>query len=219
MDLTALEQACEAFIAAQQGYDPAHDMNHLHRVVKTAREIAATESARLEIVLPGAWLHDCVCLPKNSPLRPRASTLSAEKAAVFLERFDYPIEDIKHIRHTIEAHSFSAGIMPVSLEAKVVQDADRLDALGAIGIARCFATAGVLGSALYCEDDPFCTTREHDDQRFCVDHFYRKLFPMVDQLHTDAARQIARKRIDFMQQFMAQLDDEIMDTHTRTADA
>ncbi len=219
MNLTELEQACEAFIDAQQGYDPAHDMNHLRRVVKTAREIADTESARLDIVLPGAWLHDCVCLPKNSPLRPRASSLSAEKAAKFLTQFDYPVEDIKHIRHTIEAHSFSADITPVTLEAKVVQDADRLDALGAIGIARCFATAGVLGSALYCEDDPFCESREHDDQRFCVDHFYRKLFPMVDQLHTDAARDIACKRIDFMQQFMSQLDDEISDTHTRASHA
>ena len=133
------------FIAEQPGGDPGHGMVHLRRVVGTAVALAAAEGARLDVVLPAAWLHDCVHVAKDSPDRKRASRLAAARASEFLEREGYPAARLPEIRHAIEAHSYSAGIPPATVEAKIVQDADRLDALGAIGIARCIAVGAALG--------------------------------------------------------------------------
>ena len=137
------------FVADQPGADPGHGPVHLERVVATALRLAAEEGARADIVLPAAWLHDCVHVAKDSPDRARASGLAAEHAAGFLNGAGYPERLLADIRHAIEAHSYSAGIPPRTIEAKVVQDADRLDALGAIGVARCIAVGSALGRPLY----------------------------------------------------------------------
>ena len=157
---------------------------HLERVVATAMKLAAEEGARLEIVLPAAWLHDCVHVAKDSPDRPRASRLAAEHAVRFLEAAGYPAAWLPDIRHAIEAHSYSAGIPPRTVEAKVVQDADRLDALGAVGLARCIAVGAALGRPLYEPDDPFCRSRAPDDSGASVDHFYTKLLMLADTMQT-----------------------------------
>ncbi len=107
------------------------------------------------------------------------------------------------------AHSFSAGIAPETLEAKVVQDADRLDAIGAIGVARCFATAGAMGSSLFDSDDPFAENRPLDDTRFAVDHFTTKLFKLPEMLNTAAARAEAEGRVDVMRRFLSDLSTEV----------
>ncbi|MES2965327.1 MAG: HD domain-containing protein, partial [Bdellovibrionota bacterium] len=140
--------------------DPAHDLAHFKRVVATAKRLAEAESARLDVVVPAAWLHDLVIVPKNDPRRSQASRLSGEEAKKFLDEIGYPKELHADIAHAVEAHSFSANIEPRTKEAAVVQDADRLDGLGAIGLARVFATAGLMKRAFYSDDDPFCTTRK-----------------------------------------------------------
>ena len=84
--------------------------------------------------------------------------------------------------------------MPETIEGKVLQDADRLDAIGAIGIARCFATCAEMRVPFYNPDDPFCGVREPDDKRWGLDHFYRKLLRIPDGLHTATARAIAKDR-------------------------
>ena len=101
----------------------------------------------------------------------QASRLSAEEAIEFLRSIDYPAKFYDEIAHAVEGHSFSANIEVKTIEAKIVQDADRLDGLGAIGIARCFATAGLLKRAFYSSEDPFCDARTPDDSQFTVDHF------------------------------------------------
>ena len=128
--------------------DPAHDFLHFSRVVALAKKLCLEEKAKWEVVVPAAWLHDFVIIPKNDPRREMASRLSAEKAIEFLKTLSYPAEYYPEIAHAIEAHSFSANIEAKTLEAKIVQDADRLDGLGAIGLARCFITAGILRSTL-----------------------------------------------------------------------
>jgi uncharacterized protein len=208
MDFAELERRCvEKLIAA--GGDAAHDLEHIRRVVANARGLAATEGAKLEIVLPAAWLHDCVTIPKDSPQRATASRLAAAQAVTWLREWNWPEVLLPDIAHAIEAHSFSAGIAPRTIEAKVVQDADRLDALGAVGLARCLMLGGALGRPLYAADDPFCEQRAPDDRAACVDHFYAKLLKLEATMQTEGGRREARRRTEFIRQFLAELRREI----------
>lgn len=191
--------------AWQDHADSAHDIGHIRRVVGTAKAIAITEGAKLEVVIPAAWLHDIVNLPKNHPSRALASSLAADKAREILAENRYPAEYLGGIHHAICAHSFSAGITPETLEAKVLQDADRLDALGAIGIARCFAVSGALGRALFDPDDPLADNRPPDDTVYGLDHFRTKLYKIAETLHTRTARDIAAERVSFMRIFEAKI--------------
>jgi uncharacterized protein len=127
----------------------------------------------------------------------------------FLSVAGYPPDCLLDIRHAIEAHSFSAGIAPRTVEAKVVQDADRLDALGAIGIARCIAVGAALGRPIYQADDPFCAVREPDDSAASVDHFYTKLLGLAETMQTEAGRREAQRRSAFMRGYLEQLRSEI----------
>lgn len=189
--------------------DPGHGVAHLRRVVATALQLAKEESARVEIVLPAAWLHDCVNVPKDSPDRAGASCIAAEHAVRFLKGAGYAAEFLDGIAHAIEAHSYSAGTAPRTIEARVVQDADRLDALGAIGVTRCIAVGASLGRPLYQEDDPFCERRAPDDSGSSVDHFYSKLLKLAGTMQTAAGRSEAERRTQFIHSFIAQLRTEI----------
>ncbi|MEJ2794431.1 HD domain-containing protein [Iodobacter sp. LRB] len=190
--------------------DPAHDLLHFKRVVQLAKKIGIAENAQLEVIIPAAWLHDFVIVPKDSPLRSRASKLSAEGAIEYLSSIQYPAEFYPAIAHAIEGHSFSANIEVTTLEAKIVQDADRLDGLGAIGIARCFATAGLLKRAFYADHDPFCSERAPDDAQFTIDHFYKKLFKTAETLKTSAGKAEGLRRIEIMKNYLAALETEIL---------
>jgi uncharacterized protein len=197
------------FVCAQPGGDPGHGLVHLKRVVSTALALADAEAARIEVVLPAAWLHDCVQVAKDSPDRPRASRLAAAHAVSFLQSAGYPPDALPGIAHAIEAHSYSAGIPPRTIEARVVQDADRLDALGAIGVARCIAVGSALGRQLYEPDDPFCESRAPDDAGASIDHFYTKLLKLAATMQTEAGRQEAERRTAFIRAFIGQLRSEI----------
>ena len=203
------ENRCRAFLHTQGTADVAHDLSHIYRVVKMAKQLATDEGADLAVVIPATWLHDCVSLPKSHPERHLASTLAADKAIGFLTEIKYSSKYFDAIHHAIRAHSFSANIPLESLEAKVVQDADRLDALGAVGIARCMQVSGALNRALYSLDDPFCETRQPDDVRYSIDHFYNKLFRITDSLNTASAQAEGKRREAVMRVFLQQLALEI----------
>lgn len=209
MNLETLEQHCADFIMQQEIHDAAHDINHIKRVVTSAKQLAKAESADINVVLPAAWLHDCVSFPKSHPDNKRASVLAGEKAVEFLQSINYPSLYFEQIKHAITAHSYSANIATESIEAEVVQDADRLDGLGAIGVSRCMLVAGKLGSQLYNLDDPFCDSRTPDSKLAAVDHFYEKLFKTAKTMKTQAGLEEAQKRVEFMQGFLAQLGKEI----------
>jgi uncharacterized protein len=189
--------------------DPAHDVLHFKRVVALAKKLCKSENANEKVVVPAAWLHDLVIVPKNSPFRSQASRLSAEKAIEYLGSIGYPAEFFEEIAHAIAGHSFSANLEVKSIEAKIVQDADRLDGLGAIGVARCFATSGLMKRAFYSLEDPFCETREPDDQQFTVDHFFKKLFKTAETLKTISGRKEGRRRVEIMKSFLSSLKSEI----------
>lgn len=163
----------------------------------------------MEILFPAAWLHDCVSVPKDSPLRAKASELAADRALDILRKHGYPDRHFPDIHHAIRAHSFSAGITPETIEAKVLQDADRLDALGAVGLSRCLMLGGHLGSTLYHPDDPFAEKRKLEDAKFCIDHFFAKLLGLKDTMQTQAGRALAEERTEFLSTFLKQLGSEI----------
>ena len=189
--------------------DPAHDLLHFKRVVKIAKAICEKENAKAEVVIPAAWLHDFVIVPKNDPRRKQASQLSAKEAIHFLKELSYPEKYFDEIAHAVAAHSFSANIETKTLEAQIVQDADRLDGLGAIGIARCFAIAGILKTPFYSENDPFCESRTVDDKHFTIDHFFAKLFKIAQTLKTEVGRIEGMKRIEVMKKYLDDLASEI----------
>ncbi len=197
-------------VAGIEAADQGHDLNHIIRVVKSAKQFCAAEHANLWVVLPAAWLHDCVQVAKDSPLRKQASKLAADHAVQLLQQWQYPDAHHDAIHHAIVAHSFSANVTCETLEAKVVQDADRMDALGAIGIARTLLVGASFGNPLTFHEDPFCYDRTPDDKAAIIDHFYTKLLKLKDSFQTQAAQREAAQRHEFMQQFLQQLEQEII---------
>lgn len=212
--LNKIEEQCSEFIRAEMKIDLAHDFNHVLRVLKTAKALCEQEKAVSEIVIPAAWLHDCFSFPKDHPDRKNSSKYAADKALQFLKGINYPDEHLKPIHHAIVTHSFSANIRPLTLEAKIVQDADRLDALGAIGIVRCIQVSTSLDRELYSTQDPFCQQRSPDDGKYAIDHFYKKLLLIADSINTESARIEAEKRTRYMRKFLEQLDLEILMVHS-----
>ncbi len=189
--------------------DPSHDILHVKRVVGLAKKIGTAERANLDIVIPAAYLHDCVYISKVDERRSSASQISADKAIGLLREWLYPEEFYSPIHHAILAHSFSAKIPVETIEAKVVQDADRLDAMGAVGIFRCFAFSGLSKRPLYLFEDPFCRERKPDDQTNTLDHFYTKLLHLHSKLNTDSARAEGEKRLTAMNNFLNDLRSEL----------
>ena len=181
--------------------DFAHDAAHLARVWRNALVIQSKEGGELEILVAAVLLHDCVVVPKDSPLRSQASRLAANKAADTLRSLGWSAERTAWVASAVESHSFSAGIAPVTLEACILQDADRLDAIGFTGIARCFYTAGRMGSALYESSDPHADDRTLNDAAFALDHFPAKLLNLADGFKTATGRALAAGRQEAVRTF------------------
>jgi uncharacterized protein len=209
MMLDQIQNLCSEYLSEVMAVDPAHDISHVKRVVQNTVKLTGVEKGDQAVTIPAAWLHDCVSVAKDSPLRKQASKLAAREAVRFLGSVNYPENLLPAIAHAIEAHSFSADIEAETLEACIVQDADRLEAVGAIGIARCFLTGGSMGTPLYDPADPFSESRPPDDRRYTLDHFYCKLLGLADTMKTEAGRAEAVKRTEYMLAFLDQLGSEI----------
>lgn len=191
--------------------DPAHNWHHILRVSNLVQVLAREENANLAIALAAALCHDLVNLPKNDPKRSEASSLSAEAAAPLLQESGFTKSEIELIQSAIISHSFSKNLKPSSLEAAIVQDADRLDALGAIGILRCASVSTQFGSDYFDMDDFWAENRELDDKKFMIDHYQTKLFKLKETMNTLSAKKIAEKRIEFMKLFLSNLHAEVFD--------
>ena len=211
-EVEAWSGRCEAHVRQSMAGDPAHDLSHVRRVVRWARRLAEAEGADLGVVVPAAWLHDVVTVPKDSPDRARASWIAADTASAWLHEEGYPAETVPAVAHAVEAHSFTAGVEPRTVEAEVVQDADRLDALGAIGLARMYAMSAVFGSQVVHPDDPVPAeppTRPLDDKRWATDHAFVKLLRLPATMRTAAGRAEAERRAAFLRQYLDQLRSEV----------
>lgn len=191
--------------------DQAHDVAHLRRVWQTAQQIMQGTDATPLVVLAACYFHDVVNLPKDHPERHLASSQAAAATRrILLEAFpDFPHELHDDIAHAVQAHSFSAGIVPRTLEAKIVQDADRLESLGAIGLARVFYTSGALGRSLFDSNDPLGKARPLDDKLWTLDHFQIKMLRLPETMQTETGKKLAQHNADFVVDFMAKLCAEL----------
>lgn len=212
MTLTEWQQCFDTWVGQHYSQtDAAHDVAHFRRVWRTAQHLMEGLDVDALVILTACYFHDIVSLAKNDPQRSLASRMAAEKTTAIL-RADFPHfpeERYPAVRHAIEAHSYSAGIAPQTPEAKIVQDADRLEALGAIGLARVFAVAGSLGVALFDSRDPFADGRELNDKRYALDHFRTKLLTLSATMQTEKGRALAQHNADYLVQFMAKISAEL----------
>ena len=189
--------------------EPAHDFSHVERVVANAIVIARSEGASDAIAGTAALLHELFNLPKSHPDSAKAGDFCAEHARALLEREAAPPALVDPICAAIRDHAFSKGVVPDALESRVLQDADRLDAIGAIGLARMWATCADMKRPFYSPDDPFCTARAPDDKAWGLDHVYKKLLLIPSRLHLETSKKLARDRVAFIQTFLDQLRGEI----------
>lgn len=191
MDDKKVLQITQKWIQAEfSGEGTGHDYFHIERVVKVARRIAQQEKANLFLVELAAWLHDVGDYKLHDGV-----DKSEELIRAFLSELNLSEQIISQTIEIVSQVSFSKGNQPTSLEAKIVQDADRLDALGAIGIARVFAYGGSKQREIYNSENPAMTS---------IQHFYDKLLKLKDLMNTDAAKKIAEERHLFLENYLAQ---------------
>lgn len=190
--------------ARAMAQDAAHDQAHLQRVWGNAQQLLQHyPQTDALVVLSACYLHDVVNLPKNHPDRAQASQLAAQKAVALLQAEGFAADKLPGVAHAIAAHSYSAQITPETLEAQIVQDADRLDALGPVGLARMFHIGGALGRALAHNSDPLAAQRPLNDQRYTLDHIAAKLLQLPGSMQTEAGRQEAARRAQWITEFRA----------------
>lgn len=209
--------ALTARVAEAMRTDGAHDWTHLGRVLINARAIFDADAAALGLrdedwltVAAAVLCHDVINMPKDHPERRSASARSGQWAADALA--DMGVGDAAwraRVSEAIRAHSFSANVQTDDPVAHIVQDADRLESLGAIGLARTFATGGAIGRPPVSLDDPMGHNRPLDDLKWSADHLPLKLLTLAARLHTPSGRARARARHAFLEAFRAQLAAEL----------
>lgn len=203
------KQSFENVLRDHPSQDGSHDISHFQRVWKWADQFSGDRGDKL-VILAACYFHDIVSYPKNDPRRSRSSVDAAAKATQILSGLDFPSDKLDLVKHCIEAHSFSAGIQTLTFEAEAVQDADRIEALGAIGLARVFYVAGLMGSRLFDSEDPFAEKRSLNDKIFAVDHFREKLLKLPATMKTPRGKIEAEKRADVLKRFLEDLRSELL---------
>ena len=193
-----LEEAAEAACA---GRGSGHDWLHVRRVTRLAEDLAQAEQADAELLRAAALLHELVNHPKNHPRSAQSGEDCARAVRELLAQVGADPAWAERVATCIEEHSWSAGKAPTLRESALLQDADRLDALGAIGLARCFATADRMDSLIHHPEDPGAFSREWDDKRYALDHLPKKLLRLPERLHSAKARELAGPRVGLVREF------------------
>jgi uncharacterized protein len=191
--------------------DPSHDFQHILRVLGNIELLSQTEGGDIEILIPAALFHDVVNYPKNDPKAVLATNESADKAAAVLKQIkDYPTAKIEKVMHAISVCSFSKNIKAETLEAQLLQDADMLEATGAISIMRTFASAGNMKRRFYDPEDPYAKSRILDPRENTLDLFYVRLLRIPERMNTKLGKQLAEQRMKILHEFLTQLNEELM---------
>ncbi|MFA5831745.1 MAG: HD domain-containing protein [Candidatus Paceibacterota bacterium] len=192
--------------------DPSHDFSHIERVLYLAIDIGKKVNADLDIVIPAALFHDIIVYKKDSRKSKNEANESADAAEKILRDIpEYPADKIEAVKTCIKQCSFSKGITPHLLEAKVLQDADRLEATGAISIMRTFASCGQMNRPFYDKKDPLCR-KGAVHFRSGVDLFYNRLLVVERAMHTKYAKKLAKRRTKFLEKFLSQFENELKES-------
>ncbi len=195
-------------VCARIGDDPGHDLGHLLRVALWTVRLGGDAVDSAEAVAAGL-LHDIVNVPKDSPERSKASERCAEESRGILARYGFAPDAVERICEAIRDHSYTRGAAPSTPIGRALQDADRLEAIGAIGVMRAVSCGTRMGSAFFHPDDPWACDRALDDRSWVVDHFFQKLLRLADTMTTEAGKREAARRTEFLRDFLRQLGDEL----------
>ncbi|MFJ8064844.1 HD domain-containing protein [Psychrobacillus sp. NPDC096426] len=202
-------QQCEQLVKeVYKHFDASHDFQHIERVRKNAFEIAAAEPyVDLEMIELAVLLHD-VSDPKY------VSNSEKQEEDIIMKQLSLPAEKVKQLKTLIRSISFNGGneVVADSIEAQIVRDADRLDAIGAVGIARMFAYGGAKGRKLYDADetprDNMSVEEYRTKETASVTHFHEKLLKLADGMLTKKGKELAKERHAFMEIFLQNLRKE-----------
>jgi len=189
--------------------DPAHDFMHIMRVYKNAEKICKFENVNRKLVLVSVLLHDIVKKTDSDKRSKSSADLSADKAILILKKLQFSENDIIIVAEAIRNHSFTKGKASTSVEGRILQDADRLDALGAVGIARVFSVSGSKKRQFYQLNDPFSKNREPNDKKWALDHFFNKLLVLEKSMNTKTGKIEAKKRTSVLKNYLTELKKEI----------
>ncbi len=194
-----------------RGAESGHDFDHVLRVLALAERLAQAEGADLEIVRAAVLLHDIARADEDEARGDDHAQMAAEQArAILLARGIAPAQ-VDAVTHAIAAHRFRGEAPPQTLEAKILFDADKLDAIGAIGIARAYAISGALHQRLWSQVPPgaVATRNQRNADHTAVAEFAVKLSQIRERVFTATARQIAQERHAFMVAFFERLEREV----------
>ena len=189
--------------------DPAHDFEHIMRVYKNAEKICKTEESNKKLVLISVLLHDIIKKSETDKRTKSSSALSASKSIKILEKLKFSDNDISIVSEAIRNHSFTKNKISKSIEGRILQDADRLDAIGAIGIARVFSVSGAKNRQFYEPSDPFSKNRKMNDKKWALDHFFKKLLLLENVMNTKTGKIEAKKRTIVLKNYLDSLKKEI----------
>lgn len=188
--------------------EPEHDLSHALRVALWTIRIGGPE-INVRDGIAAALCHDLVCSPKDSPEKGEDAVRSARAARRLLPKFGFSQESVHSIAMAVEDHSYSRGIKPKTPLGRALQDADRLEALGAIGIMRALSIGGTLKRNLLCSEDPWALDRALDDSMYSLDHFFTKLFRIRHTMCTALGQREADRRTRVLAAFLKELAIEI----------
>lgn len=207
MPMITVEEAREYY----HGAETAHDFDHVRRVLALAERLARAEGADVEIVRAAVLLHDISRAEEDATGQGDHAQMAGERARAILIARGIAPERADAVAHAIAAHRFRGNTPPQTLEAKVLFDADKLDSIGAIGVARAYAISGVLNQRLWSAvaPDAVATRDQHNADHTAVAEFAVKLSKVRERVHTASARKIADERHAYMADFFARLEREV----------
>ena len=185
-----------------EGAAPAHDWHHVQRVEQLAETLLAEqENANEQILRLAVLLHDIGRMREDQGVIDDHAVWGANEAESILSDVGLEPATVERVQHCIRTHRYSNDLEPETTEAKLLCDADNLDALGAVGIGRCFAYGATLGNILYDPEIP-PETDDTANGRTQLNHFYKKILLLPDRMYTEPGRRIAEERQDFVEQFV-----------------
>ncbi len=198
-------------VAPRLGDDPGHDLEHALRVALWTVRIGerAQEKVDRREAIAAALLHDAVNLAKDDPRRAEASALSGALALRWLTDLGVDDQSAARIAAAVRTHSFSRGEVPESALGDALQDADRLEALGVLGVFRTISTGTRMGGRYFDPGDPWAKRRALDDRRNAIDHFFVKLLGLPATMRTAVGRAEGLRRAGFMEVMLGQLGEEL----------